>query len=153
MATDPITFAIILDQYNRELAFVRDIGQKLNVAQLTYIGLFFAYKPFARAQLTGRSWAIPAYAVVAACVVGLYVTSYQHLYAIRMALSTFPGVPSEVAAGDLSRLGILATEPGLTIVGWALPFLLVDLIFVVAVFFVCKSQLEEWLAPTSDTKR
>ena len=32
----------------------------------------------------------------------------------------------------LSRLGILDMEPGLMIVGWALPFRLVDLIFVVA---------------------
>jgi hypothetical protein len=128
MTDDPIDFKLILDQYNGQIDYVRDISQKIMLMQLTYIGAFSAYAPLRAAQQDHRGAFLAVYVAIALFVALLQWGNYRRMQPIRHALAA--------ASTDLSRIGILPSDPTLTIAAWAAPFFVMHAAFVAVSFTV-----------------
>lgn len=130
MADELTSLKMILDQYNGQIAYVRDIGQKLLVLQFTFIGLYCAQERFRNVEADNPGKFLAAYVAVPLFVAVLFSASYLRALACHQALNDYLVHAAMLPRRDLVQLGILSSDPALPIFSWAAPFFIIHVVFV-----------------------
>jgi hypothetical protein len=124
---EPIDFKLVLDQFNRQVSFARDIAQKAIASLLAYTAFYFNKT---EDELAKPGIAIPLLLFTTGVTGFFLLLQYKNSLRCRRSYETLQEYATKVEFPDLTRLGILQSEARLAIRPWTGAFILIYLAYV-----------------------